>query len=312
MLFNKTGSGSEELFEISGTFQAATNYSCIESEVESATELVASIVGRDVVEKAEDIYGGNSASSEEIAFLAAVRKPVAFMAIAMYSRLSGLSHGDTGRKIKVDDNEKIPFEWMVDRDDLEMRERFYRAMDALFSYLNRDGIPEEVLEAWHSSPAYKMSQDSIIRSLSVFESIYPVDSSQYMFYKMLPVIVETQRKLGDIIGEEKLQQLLDGDDCPSFRSQAVRYTVLEALVTAVERWSVAVFPLAIARRFSPTYQGNKSSALASSHEVDWYINKLKLQIKDVALELRTAISGNPYEGMELLPHNCPKKKFFTV
>lgn len=312
MLFNKNGEGSEELFEISGTFQASTAYSCIESEVDNATELVASIVGRSVVEKAEALYESRSRSASEDTFLAAVRKPVAFMAIAMYSRLSGLSHGDTGRKLKVDDNEKIPFEWMVDRDDMEMRERFYRAMDALFSYLGRNELPEDVATAWHSSPAYEMSQKSVVRSLTVFESVYPVDSSQYMFYKMLPVIIETQKKLLDIIGSEKVQQLLNDDPCPAFRAQAIRYTVLESLVTAVERWSVAVFPLAVARRFSPTYQGNRASSAATTHEMDWYINKLKIQIKDVALELRTIVSGNPYEGMELLPHNCPKKKYFTV
>ena len=55
-------------------------------------------------------------TEEEDKILVAVQRAVAFLAISRYARLTGLSHGDTGRKIKTDDNEKIPFEWMIDRD----------------------------------------------------------------------------------------------------------------------------------------------------------------------------------------------------
>ena len=313
MLFNKRGTGSQELYEISGTFEAKTDYHSVDSEVQNAMNVVASFVGHGVISAAETIYASEAPSSDEEAFLAAVRKPVAYLAISMHARLSGLSHGDTGRKIKVDDNEKIPFEWMVDRDNLEMRERFFRAMSGLFSFLEGETVPSDALSAWHDSDAYKMAQSSVVRTAREFDAVYPIDGSAYMFYKMLPLIIEVQPRLRALIGDEKMEQLLAGSEASApYAALAVRYVVLESMVRAVERWSVSVFPIEVARRFSPTYQGNRASSAATVTEVDWYLNKLKLQIKDVVLELKTTVSGNPYNGMELIPANDPRKKYFTT
>ena len=314
MIFNKNEQGSEELYRLSGTFQAATDFHAIEAEIESATQEVASIVGSGIVEKAQEIYDDASRSDEEENFLLAVQRPVAYLAISRYARLTGLSHGDTGRKIKADDNEKIPFEWMIDRDDREMRERYFRALDTLFSLLESSAEVESWSEAWESSDIRTLISALIVKKLGDVERVYPLEHSRYMFYLLSPIMLEVQQtKLRDIVGDERLQKLVDGDESvQNIRNQAIRYTVLRAMVTAVQRWSVEVFPLAVARRFHPSYQGNKDSRLASTAEMEWFIDKLELQIKDAALELQTAIAGNPYEGMDLVPENSPRNKYFTV
>lgn len=80
----------------------------------------------------------------------------------------------------------------------------------------------------------------------------------------------------------------------------------------MKRWSVEVFPLSVARRFYPSYQGNRTSVQASVAEMEWFIDKLESQAKDAALELQTTITGNPYEGIELVPENSPRNKYFTT
>lgn len=313
MIFNKNGNGSDELYRLSGTFQASTDFNAISAEVDSATSEVADIVGKEVVDKAEEAYAKEAPTDEEVKLLQAVQRAVAYLAISRYARLTGLSHGDTGRKIKTDDNEKIPFEWMIDRDDREMRERYFRALDALFTLLETTG-ETEWKEAWHKSEAYKLAASLIVKNLRSVERVYPLEHSRYMFNLLAPVIQEIQNtRLRSIIGDVRLQKLVDEDSSvDNIKSQSIRYTVLLAMVTAVKRWSVEVFPLSVARRFYPSYQGNRESRQASMAEMEWFIEKIENQAKDAALELQTIISGNPYEGISLVPANSPRNKYFTT
>lgn len=314
MIFNKNGEGSEELYQISGTFQASTNFASISAEVDYAQREVASVVGGELMAVAEGIYAKETPTAAEAAFLLAVQRPAAYLAIAGYSKLTGLSHGDTGRKIKTDENEKIPFEWMIDRDDREMRERYFRALDSLFSFLDSADPASDWGAAWSESETKKTAASLVVKSIRDVETVYPLEHSGYMYHMLTPVIREIQNtKLRDIVGQDRLRLLIEGDESVSdIRSQALRFTVLLAIVTAVQRWSVEVFPLSVARRFYPSYQGNRESRHASTSEIDWFIGKINLQIKDAELELKTIIAGNPYEGMDPIPENSPRNKYFTV
>lgn len=309
MLFNKDLNGSLELYEISGTFQASSDFHGIESEIESATAEVAAIVGEAVIAAAEAAYQAVSPSAEEKALADAVRKPVAFLAISMHARLNALSHGETGRKLKVDENEKIPFEWMVDRDDREMRERYYRALDALFRYLETTSI-----EAWKTSANRIRLQGSAVKSMGALEDVYPVEHSYYMFYRLLPLMLEFQEgRLRKLIGDERMDALVSGSEMAAPWQDAARLCIiLHAIATAVRRWSVETFPLAIARRFSPSYQGNRSSTAAATKEIDWYVENILKQASEAETELMSALSGNPYDEIPLIPENDPGKKYFTV
>lgn len=87
---------------------------------------------------------------------------------------------------------------------------------------------------------------------------------------------------------------------------AQRVAVLEAVL-------IEVFPQSVARRFLPTYQGNKASHSATTTEIDWYLNKLRAQadeaMQDIMAEVR---GGNQYKDLQLHPENSPKKKYFTA
>lgn len=309
MLFNKDLNGSLELYEISGTFQAGSDYHGIEAEIESATAEVAAIVGESVISAAEEAYAAVIPTDAQKALADAVRKPVAYLAISMHARLNALSHGETGRKLKVDDNEKIPFEWMIDRDDREMRERYYRALDALFRFLESSDI-----EAWKSSANRLRLQGSVVKSIAELENVYPVEHSYYMFYRLLPLMLEFQEgRLRKLIGDERIDALVSSAEAARpWQNPSRRCIILNAIVTAVRRWSIDTFPLAVVRRFAPTYQGNRSSSAATMQEIDWYVRNLMEQAKEAENELLEAISGNPYDGMPLIPDNDPRKKYFTV
>lgn len=313
MLFNKENLGSEELYNLTGIFQASAQFSSIAAEIRAATNKVQEIVGSAVIKQADSLYHKNNLTddSENWNYINAVRLPIAYLAIAMHSRISGLSHSETGRKLKVDDNEKIPFEWMVDRDDRELRERYYRSIDELIAFLEESKNPK--LE---EAPAKKTLSKSIVSSLDLFEQVYPIDGSYYMFYKISPLLMDVQQvSLKNLLGNTIYEKLVKDDSTLSatIKSCSIRFVVLSALVTAARRWSLDIFPLEVARRFAPTYQGNRASNAATREEIDWYIANLERQIGDARNELLSEInSGNPDREVPLVPKNDPRQKFFTV
>lgn len=299
MLFNKNDNGSVELYELSGTFQAATPFSAVATEVISAQMEVARVVGDAVVAKAEAIYAQENISSENQEYLDMVRRPVAFLAICNFSRITGLTHGASGRKMTVGDNEKVPFEWMIDRDDREMRERYYRSLDALFGYLTAKNDSD-----WKATPIYQRTAQLLVPSLSAMEQVYPVAHSQYTFFMMVPLMEETQAKLLSEAG---------GTEIPEAQLPAARrFIVLKALVLALRRWALSVFPTEVARQFAPSYQGNKEKRVATTEEIDWAVAKLEEQASQAESEVLAEVKENPYKGFPLIPENDPKNKYFTV
>lgn len=302
MLFNRNNRGSEELNTLVGTFYASNQFSMIRGELVSAENELAQSVGADVIRRAERAYN----AGEDTDFVDAVRLPIALLAISRWSRLMDVSHEDTGRKKKLDDNEKMPFEWMIDRDDMAMRERYYRSLDAMYRYLEENGVEE-----WRKSQLRRLQKESIVKSIDEFEAVYPIEHSHYVFYLMLSLVVEAQKiDVRKVFGDA---WELVTCDCPDeeLLYLAQRLTVMIAVIKAVNRWSVSVFPLEIARRFSPTYQGNRQNRAATMDEIGWYIGNLKSQADELVKEIHALVGRMP-SCVDLLPKNRKDKKYFTV
>nr|DAQ85600.1 MAG TPA: hypothetical protein [Caudoviricetes sp.] len=307
MLFDKVQNGSEELNSLTGQWFASTPFYLIRTEIDFAAQELGSIVGSEVVDAAEEAY----LAGADPDFVDAVRLPVAFRAIARYAQLSGVSHEGTGRKVKMDDNEKMPFEWMIDRDDRAMLDRYYRALDALYRYLEKNEVA-----SWISSPMRALTGRCIVRNLNEFERFYPVGGSSYAFHLFVPLIVEAQENAVEpFVGEEVWKRIYpevaeSDETAMRLRSRAALLSVLTALVTAARRWSLDILPLSVARRFSPSYQGNRESRAAETKEIDWFIDKTNAQIAQAKDELKK-LAGASGEA-ELLPKNDPANKFATV
>ena len=304
MLFDKIHNGSQELNELTGQWYASTPFSLIRTEIAFAAQELGTIVGDGVVKAAEDAY----IDGTDTDFVDAVRLPVAFRAIARYAQLSSVSHEGTGRKVKMDDNEKMPFEWMIDRDDRAMLDRYYRALDSLYRHLEKNKV-----ESWMNSPARGLQKMCIVRGIAEFERFYPIDGSQYAFHLFVPLVVEAQESVVEpFVGEEVWKRILSaGTDADRrLRSRAALLAVLTALMNAARRWSLDILPLSVARRFSPSYQGNRESSAAEIKEIDWFISRTEAQISSVKDELKR-LSGTLGEA-DLLPKNDPKNKFATV
>ena len=307
MLFNKDNNGSTELYELSGIFQASTRFLSIAAEIDAATREVSAIVGRELIASVEKIYAKNVPTPDEKVLLDMLRRPIAYLAIGMHAKLSGISHGETGRKNKVDDNEKIAFQWQIDRDDQELRERYIRSLDTLVSYLTFTGNAE-----WNASATAKLAAGSIVKDIAQLEAVYPIEHSWYTFYMLLPLIIEAQgSRITALVGESRMEALVAGTESEAIASPARRAAILRALITAAERWSLSVFPVAVARQFAPSYQGAKEKSAATMEEIKWSLGLLRKQLEDAERDVKIAVAEySPSDRM--FPDNRPENKFFTV
>lgn len=307
MLFNLDDRGPQELQQLTGIYLASNDFSVIASELADATNAVAALVGDAVITAAEEGYS----YGDEFPLTFAVRKAIAVLAVSRYTRNNLITHGDHGAKVVADQNEKVPFEWMVDRDQQAQQERWYRSMDALYKVI------EDTQEAsWMDSDIRKRYKASIVRSLQEFELVYPVDGSYYVYYMLQNLVIEAQPKIRRMVGAE-VWDVMVGDSPQELHKALLplcrRYAILSALITAVRRWNLEVFPIAIARRFAPTYQGNRSSRVALKEEMDAFVEGIEGQLEDIREEIAEELQdGNPAAGFDLMPRGDRRNKYFSA
>ena len=124
-------------------------------------------------------------------------------------------------------------------------------------------------------------------------------------------MIERQRAVIGPFAGDKWASRADGSADERVLSLARRAAILSAVIVAGTRWSLEVFPIEIARRFSPTYQGNRSNRVATMDEIDWYVGNLKSEVKDALTDLSALISEDKADP-KLLPVNDRRNKFFTT
>lgn len=70
--------------------------------------------------------------------------------------------------------------------------------------------------------------------------------------------------------------------------------------------------MSIARRFAPSYQGNRESRAATVQEIEWYISGLEDDLKSLKNDIIVSVGGGSGSTFHLIPENDPKNKFFTT
>ena len=308
-LFDKDKKGSLELMQLTGNFQANNNFATIQGEIKMATSEVERSIGSTLLKKAATHYNSDKygTTEKEDTLVAKIQLPIAMLAMCNHFQQNIVSHETDGRKVKSSQDEKMAWEWMLDRDDKAMRDKYYRSLDALYYWLESQSIEE-----WNVSPIKSLIQSSIVKSIDEFEAVYPIDRSYYTYLMLQPLVTEIQEsRLIPICGDKWKEILEGGGEYLSKNRIARRYAILLAVATAVERWSIGIFPQSITRRFTTTYQGNKSSSLATNNELDKYLTNLRRQADEALSEFKRDMHSSTEEH-SLAPYNDPSNNFFNT
>jgi hypothetical protein len=308
MLFNKTDNGTEEIRSLTGSYYRNNDFEKIKNEIEAAGEELSCLVSKEVFQRAEAAYEAGSTDKAEILLVSKLQRPIALLAAMNLYRKNDLSHEDDGRKFKIDtENEKLPWQWQLDRDDELQLEGYYKAVDALIRFLNESDIQE-----WKNTSAYLELQTLLIRSGSEFDTYFPIDRSERTFLLLVPFIKEVQilhikRAYGD--SWEDLLDNADGINSDA-RFAACKATALHAMSLALERLQLSLIPGGVIRRYM-TENGAAKSSPARLSDIRQVAGWMSEDAKKWINEMKRAKNGTEAQ-YDLLPHNCRKNKFFRT
>lgn len=343
MLFNKLNKGAEELRELTSSFYKNNDFSRISTQILLEEEALTRLVGGDVMARALSHYQSanykkTDASAEDLKndrLVMHLQLPVAYRATFRYYQLNLVSHEDTGRKVKMNrENETMPWEWMLDRDDAAQVRLGNETADLLIRWLETHQIAE-----WMNSDNRRASRQLFVNTAALFGESYPIDLSESFFYTVMPFIREVQtvkvkKALGNLytplLTRWTSLHIQDGSGSGSGGVPAepdpneelydqltllVQKAIpLYAMVMAVKRLSLQVMPDGVVQHFKSAIQSRNASQpplpeLIKAHadnlekDADYLLDDIKILIQ----------SANPEAAQyQLLPENKPTNKFFRT
>ena len=294
MLFNKNNNGQAELKALLGFLHASSNFANIKTDIILEEEKMIELIGKPVYDKAQTHYNSDNYESTEEQYkllnnlVHYIQLPVAYYAAGNYAAHTDVQHGDDGRKVKIDSaNEKIAWDWMIDRDDEATLNKAHKTTDRLIAFLetNADNITE-----WKNSDAQKLARSLFINTAKIFDSIFPIDNSRRFFIKIIPFIKEVERKhmlpvLGKTLYDDMKAAILTGDFTdkedmlPLIRVPLVYFT----LSLAAKRLSVRMLPNGIFQDYISESQTTKARKTAPTDVRKEISNSL---LNDAAFELQ--------------------------
>mgnify|MGYP007012770726 FL=1 len=147
-----------------------------------ATRRLTAIVGEDVLQAIAELYG----KKEEPELVAATQKPVAFFAWSMLIPTLDAQHGASGRQKKYGENEKGLTALQEYKDEQNILNIAYEAVDALI-----DTLEKGAYTFWEESEAKRRTHTLLIRNKAEFDRYYTIGSHR-LYFTLLPLIREVQ------------------------------------------------------------------------------------------------------------------------
>ena len=290
---------TEQLRALTGNYYANNDFTKIQGDLQQAAAELEQLVGEGVMQKATQADEGDPLRLK-------VQRPVALLATLRMYQKNDLSHEDDGRKFKVstDGQDKLPWEWQLDRDDALQMEAYYRAVDDLVRYLDREQ-PEE----WTRTDAYRLRQTLIIRSGAQLASCLPSGGGERMYLLLLPFLREAQvltvqpaygNGWDDLLADTTVPQ-------PPARWSAQMATALLAMSAALRRLPLGLLPGGVVKGYLAEngMRGTQPATLDDVRRVSCWMQA------DAArhLEHMKRLRDDTRPDYELTPRNHPANKY---
>jgi hypothetical protein len=332
MIFNKDNKGNEELRTLTGAYYKSNDFDKISMKVQLASEDLCALISNEVFAKAEVHYQSTNyqldAPTATTAFLDSLVKhiqlPIAYMATLWHYQGNDISHEDTGRKVKIDaDNEKMPWEWMYNRDDAAALRMYQKAYDRLINFLNANASS---IEEWENSDARKKAMALFIYNWEQFNDLFAIDASPSFFLRLAPVMAEIERKfIKPILGADKfneLKTLIQGGEDLSEANQELYETVCDpipllTMAKAAKRFSLTVMPEGVVQFFTSSDQVENASQAVVLEHIKYVAKDLHRDGLEVLNELKkywSALNTDESEQSieDLLPGMDRTDKFISL
>lgn len=307
-----------------GWLYASTSFDTLKSDLELATEDVCAVISDAVYQRALRTFdpgagsGSGSGSGEDVAvnseLVNKIQLPVALLAVLSYMNNADLSHNSDGRKVKIKkDEESLPWEWMIERDNAAIQKKANRAIDRLVEFLDSKDLDE-----WKESDQCKDRKNLFVPDATTFDNVVPIDRSRAFFIRILPFVRKEDKGLRSLMRDQydSLKKAnSDGNllsaDQTSMLSLCQDVVVYGAMARAVRHFSIQVLPDSVVQRFDSPSQTQKASQVATASAIS-AMEKVYLDEKAKA-EKRLAAAVKKTTGVtDEYVKDYSGEKFFSV
>lgn len=315
LLFNyDTNKGNEELKDLIGHIDKDINFDKLKSDIISSSKDIIKLIGQPVYDAAVTKYESGSQESADIDLIYNVRYPIALDGYRNHAKGSDVVHGNNGRKIRVDDHNKVPFEWMLDRDNEAFERKYYKSVDDLIDYLDANSA------TWKASNAYKESQKYFVRTTSDFDESFPIQS-RLLLIKLQPGLKQCERKhIIPLITKTKYDALklkFENSTALTPEESILVDLIKDACVYHALAWGmrmlrVTLFPEGVLQRYTSDRQSTKASQVPQKLEAELIAQEFKKQAEDLLRDIEeqiTKTSTNTIEPEVLETIVTPKFQF---
>lgn len=261
MLFNKNDNGTDELREHLGFLFRSSEFDNMKTEVMLSEEDMAELIGQEVFDKAQAHYNStkyeNPETEDEKTLTLLVKNiqlPVAYFAYHSYAPHTDVTHEDTGRKVNLDpENQKIPFEWLLERDNQGILEKAHKTTDRLIAFLEKNAS----VTGFADTDAQKEIRSLILKNARALDDVFPIGKSRRFFLVSVPFQKDAMKNhLRPVLGAELYNEIVtalkdsgkytDGESLFDLVKVAVGLKTMEI---ASRRLAVQVLPTAIVQNY---------------------------------------------------------------
>jgi hypothetical protein len=230
---------------------------------------------------------------------------IAVRAYSLYAPNNDISHTGDGRKMRNEEHEKVPMEYMIDRDNQQLEKRYYRACDMLLDYLDEtEFLDTNSVNIWHQTDAYKDTTKTVIRTVKEFEEYFHIQS-RLLFLRLVPGMKAAEREYVPVITRSVYEVIKTNyhkkETLTEIQEKTIelikQISVYYAMMWAVTRYNVTLFPEGVLQSYIGdrlSTQGRKPSIMS---DVDAAAEKFKvsymLALQDLTLLYQPVTSNTP-------------------
>ncbi|MFP9114292.1 DUF6712 family protein [Flavobacterium sp. RHBU_3] len=302
LMFDRDGlDPSEEIKELLPWIDADITYAKLRPDIRTATNEMIRLIGQPMYDIILAVYNdvdANDEDAEELVYNC--RFPILIRAYALYAPKNDIAHTTNGRRMRQDDNEKSPWQWMVDADNEAMERGYYRALDDMLAYL-------ETVEEWKEQEAYKALNKLFITNTDQFTQYFAIES-RYVLMKLMPGIRQCEQReirsrLTPLVFDALKDKLKAGQDLTENEKELLELIqeacVYYSLGWAMRRLSVTIFPEGILQAYTSDRDTTKIKQPAKNLESDAAEQAFMSDAAEVFLRIEKFLAPPPAQPQEI-------------
>lgn len=273
ILFNKSNNGQAEIKLTLGFLDADFTYKNIEPDLKLNTPYLIDLIGKDVYNKIADLYDETDDFDDDEEYKALEERLIALsqLYIASFAYLdfapnNDLSHSNSGRQSRTEENDKAPAFGQLKDDESATRKRAYKALDQIFTILE-----ELEWSEWTLSDAYKTANALFIKNPMQFDKVFPIAKSGQLYYRLVPFMDDFESDRVAAILTDDVVATLKAATSPTAEQNRLLVQIHKAVAylslgKAYKAFPVEMFPDGLA------YNENTSMKAKARAEVMEFLN----------------------------------------